>query len=120
MASISGILGGLGTCPYSVSKFAIAGIVKAATAELSRHDVRVNCISPYAVPTLGGAADEAQVAATIRGLGELKGATCEAVDIDRAPCTWPPTTTCLGTIVVDDRFTSYKHMNLPFPTKPQE
>ena len=51
MASISGVLGGLGTYPYSVFKFAISGVVKAMAAELSCHGVRVNCISPHTVPT---------------------------------------------------------------------
>lgn len=133
MASVSGILGGLGTYPYSVSKFAIAGIVKAAAAELSRLGVRVNCISPYAVPTpmvlgqfsamLGGAADEAQVAAIVRGLGELRGATCEAVDIARAAVYLASDDAKYVSghnLVVDGGFTSYKHMNLPFPTKPHE
>ncbi|KAL6890200.1 hypothetical protein ACP4OV_008963 [Aristida adscensionis] len=133
MASVSGVLGGLGTYPYSVSKFAIAGIVKAAAAELSRHGVRVNCISPYAVPTpmvvgqfsamLGGAADEAQVAAIIRGLGELRGATCEAVDVARAAVYLASDDgkyVSGHNLVVDGGFTSYKRMNLPFPTGPQE
>jgi NAD(P)-dependent dehydrogenase (short-subunit alcohol dehydrogenase family) len=133
MASISGILGGLGTYPYSVSKFAIAGIVKAAAAELSRLGVRVNCISPYAVPTpmvvgqfsamLGGAAGEEQVAAIIRGLGELRGATCEAADIARAAVYLASDDAKYVSghnLVVDGGFTSYKNMNLPFPTKPQE
>ena len=133
MSSISGVLGGLGTYPYSVSKFAIAGIVKAAAAELSRLGVRVNCISPYAVPTpmvvgqfsalLGGAADEAQVAAIIRGLGELRGATCEAVDIARAAVYLASDDAKYVSghnLVVDGGFTSYKNMNLPFPTKPQD
>ncbi|KAJ1275665.1 hypothetical protein BS78_05G153100 [Paspalum vaginatum] len=134
MASISGVLGGLGTYPYSVSKFAIAGIVKAAAAELSRSGVRVNCISPYAVPTpmvvgqfsalLGEGADEAQVAAVVRGLGELRGATCEAVDIARAAVYLASDDAKYVSghnLVVDGGFTSYKHMNLPFPTKqPQE
>ncbi|KAG2557900.1 sex determination protein tasselseed-2-like [Panicum virgatum] len=133
MASISGVLGGLGTYPYSVSKFAIAGIVKAAAAELSRLGVRVNCISPYAVPTpmvvgqfsalLGGAADEAKVAAIIRGLGELRGATCEAVDIARAAVYLASDDAKYVSgynLVVDGGFTSYKNMNLPFPTKPQD
>ncbi|TVU25211.1 hypothetical protein EJB05_27700 [Eragrostis curvula] len=133
MASISGILGGLGTYPYSVSKFAIAGIVKAAAAELCRHGVRVNCISPYAVPTpmvvnqfsamMQGAADEAQVAAIIRGLGELKGATCEAVDVARAAVYLASDDAKYVSghnLVVDGGFTSYKRMNMPFPTGPQE
>ncbi|OEL18250.1 Short-chain dehydrogenase reductase 2a [Dichanthelium oligosanthes] len=133
MASVSGVLGGLGTYPYSVSKFAVAGVVKAAAAELSRHGVRVNCISPYAVPTpmvmdqfstmLGGAADEEQVAAIIRGLGELKGATCEAVDVAKAAVYLASDDAKYVSghnLVVDGGFTSYKRMNLPFPKKPQE
>ncbi|KAF8694263.1 hypothetical protein HU200_038401 [Digitaria exilis] len=135
MASISGVLGGLGTYPYSVSKFAIAGVVKAAAAELSRLGVRVNAISPYAVPTpmvvgqfstmLGGptVADEAQVAAMIRGLGELRGATCEAVDIAKAAVYLASDDAKYVSghnLVVDGGFTSYKNMNLPFPTKQQE
>ncbi|CAN6372172.1 unnamed protein product [Urochloa humidicola] len=133
MASVSGVLGGLGTYPYSVSKFAIAGIVKAAAAELSRLGVRVNCISPFAVPTpmvvkqfaamLGGAAGEEQVAAVIRGLGELRGATCEAADIARAAAYLASDDAKYVSghnLVVDGGFTSYKNMNLPFQGKPQE
>ena len=136
MASVSGVLGGLGTYPYSVSKFAIAGIVKAAAAELSRLGVRVNCISPYAVPTpmvvgqfsallggAGGGGGEEQVAAIIRGLGELRGATCEAVDIARAAVYLASDDAKYVSghnLVVDGGFTSYKNMNLPFPTKPQD
>lgn len=130
MASISGILGGLGTYPYSVSKFAIAGIVKAAAAELSRLGVRVNCISPYAVPTpmvvgqfsamLQGAVGEDQVADIVRSLGELKGATCEALDVARAAVYLASDDAKYVSghnLVVDGGFTSYKRMNLPsFPT----
>ncbi|KAF0896378.1 hypothetical protein E2562_021909 [Oryza meyeriana var. granulata] len=136
MASISGVMGGLGTYPYSVSKFAIAGVVKAAAAELSRHGVRVNCISPYAVATpmvvaqfsqmlqhsAGVTVDEAQVAAVVRGLGELRGATCEAVDVARAAAylaSGDAKYVSGHNLVVDGGFTSYKHMNLPLP-KPQE
>jgi NAD(P)-dependent dehydrogenase (short-subunit alcohol dehydrogenase family) len=131
MASVSGVLGGLGTYPYSVSKFAIAGIVKAAAAELCRLGVRVNCISPYAVPTpmvvgqfsamMQGAADEEQVADIIRGLGELKGATCEAVDVAKAAVYLASDDAKYVSghnLVVDGGFTSYKRMNLLFPTGP--
>uniref|UniRef100_A0A0E0MFU5 Ketoreductase domain-containing protein n=1 Tax=Oryza punctata TaxID=4537 RepID=A0A0E0MFU5_ORYPU len=129
MASISGVLGGLGTYPYSVSKFAIAGVVKAAAAELSRHGVRVNCVSPYAVATpmvvaqftqmLGGdAVDEAQVAAVVRGLGELRGAACEAEDVARAAAYLASDDAKYVSghnLVVDGGFTSYKHLPLPQP-----
>jgi NAD(P)-dependent dehydrogenase (short-subunit alcohol dehydrogenase family) len=73
---------------------------------------------------LGGAATgEEQVAAIIRGLGELQGATCEAVDVARAAVYLASDYAKYVSghnLVVDGGFTSYKRMNLPFPTKPQE
>uniref|UniRef100_A0ACD5UHF1 Uncharacterized protein n=1 Tax=Avena sativa TaxID=4498 RepID=A0ACD5UHF1_AVESA len=131
MGSISGLMGGLGSYPYSASKLAIAGVVRTAAAELARHGIRVNCISPHAIATpmvvrqfsqmLRGA-DEATVAAIIAGLGELKGARCEAVDVARAAVYLASDDAKYVSghnLVVDGGFTTYKHMNLPFP-KPEE
>ncbi|XP_020108811.1 momilactone A synthase-like [Ananas comosus] len=92
-ASITGILGGLAPHDYSVSKSAVIGLVRSAAAELGRHGIRVNCISPHAIPTaLGigamrkifpGIGDE-RLAEMTDSAGELAGARCEAADVAKA------------------------------------
>ncbi|GJR04701.1 secoisolariciresinol dehydrogenase [Tanacetum coccineum] len=49
--SATRILGGLAQHTYSVSKFAVTGIVKSLAAELSQHGVKINYISPISIPT---------------------------------------------------------------------
>ncbi|KAG2562226.1 hypothetical protein PVAP13_8KG252600 [Panicum virgatum] len=129
MASVSGVLGGLGTYPYSVSKFPVAGVVKAAAAELSRLGVRVNCNSPFAVPMpmvveqFATMLEGATAGSIIRGLSELRGTTCEVVDVARAAVYLASDDAKYVSghnLVVDGGFTSYKRMNLPFPTKLRE
>ncbi|XP_074309194.1 tropinone reductase-like 1 [Silene latifolia] len=92
-SSICGVIGGLGPHGYSVSKFGVQGIVKSLASELSKHGVRINCISPGAVPTqrlinemgqLCKTANTDQLKDIINGLGELKGANCEEIDIAKA------------------------------------
>ncbi|CAL4998528.1 unnamed protein product [Urochloa decumbens] len=50
-ASVAGVVGGLADPAYSASKAAVLGMVRAVAAELGRSGVRVNAISPGAVPT---------------------------------------------------------------------
>ncbi|CAL5084562.1 unnamed protein product [Urochloa decumbens] len=50
-ASVAGVIGGGTPHPYSVSKAAIIGVVRAAAGELARSGVRVNAISPYFIAT---------------------------------------------------------------------
>ncbi|OEL14459.1 Sex determination protein tasselseed-2 [Dichanthelium oligosanthes] len=51
VASVAGVLGGLGPHAYTASKHAIVGLTKNAACELGAHGIRVNCVSPFGVAT---------------------------------------------------------------------
>ena len=51
VASVAGVMGGLGPHAYTASKHAIVGLTKNAAYELGAHGIRVNCISPFGVAT---------------------------------------------------------------------
>ncbi|XVE85540.1 hypothetical protein DITRI_Ditri17bG0098400 [Diplodiscus trichospermus] len=50
-SSSAGIMGGLASHPYSLSKAGIIGLMRTAACELGAYGIRVNCISPHGVPT---------------------------------------------------------------------
>ncbi|KAK2977870.1 hypothetical protein RJ640_020214 [Escallonia rubra] len=52
ITSVCGIVGGLGTHAYTSSKHAVVGLTKNVAAELGQFQIRMNCISPYLLPTL--------------------------------------------------------------------
>ncbi|XP_056687338.1 short-chain dehydrogenase reductase 2a isoform X2 [Spinacia oleracea] len=92
-ASICGILGGLGPHPYSISKFAIPGLVKSLASELCKYGIRINCISPSTVATpmvienfklIYPNATSEEIKKIIGGLEEFKGTQCEEIDIAKA------------------------------------
>ncbi|KAK6912918.1 hypothetical protein RJ641_022519 [Dillenia turbinata] len=126
-ASMSGLLGGLGPHPYSISKFTIPGIVKSVAGELCHHGIRINCISPFAIPTplvlaqfavfFPGASQE-QLVETVRSLGEFKGAHCEEIDVARAALFLASDEAKYisgHNLVVDGGFTSFKNLKFPSP-----
>ncbi|EER94225.1 hypothetical protein SORBI_3001G244200 [Sorghum bicolor] len=50
-ASTTSLLGGILPPAYTASKAAVVGLVRAVAAEVARSGVRVNAISPHAIPT---------------------------------------------------------------------
>ncbi|XP_030466875.1 short-chain dehydrogenase reductase 2a-like [Syzygium oleosum] len=111
MASVAGVLGGLGPHAYTASKHAIVGLTKNAACELGRYGIRVNCISPFGVATSmlvnawsgGGGSDQEGEGADecmsfgvpceqevekmeefVRSLANLRGPTLRAKDIAEA------------------------------------
>lgn len=79
MSSTAGIQGGLGPHAYTAAKHAIVGITKSIAAELAKHGIRANCISPAGMATPMVAAtmgDHTDLEATRKNLAEtspLKG-----------------------------------------------
>ncbi|XP_076915790.1 short-chain dehydrogenase reductase 2a-like [Bidens hawaiensis] len=50
-ASVASVMGGMGPHAYTASKHSIVGLTKNAACELGKYGIRVNCISPFGVPT---------------------------------------------------------------------
>ncbi|KAH9791643.1 Alcohol dehydrogenase-like protein [Citrus sinensis] len=126
-SSISGLMGGLGPHPYTISKFTIPGIVRSMASELCGNGIRINCISPAPIPTpmsvtqiskfYPGASEE-QIVEIINGLGELKGVRCEQTDVARAALYLASDDAKYVTghnLVVDGGFTCFKHLGFPSP-----
>ena len=104
VASVAGVLGGMGPHAYTASKHALVGLTKNAACELGEHGIRVNCVSPFGVATPmlvnawrhgedeeGGAlpapvsAEEVEkTEEMVRGMATLKGPTLRAGDIAEA------------------------------------
>lgn len=102
MASVAGLMGGLGPHAYTASKHAIVGLTKNTACELGRYGIRVNCISPFGVATSmlvnawrRGAEEEEEYCMEfgeevekmeefVRGLATLKGTTLRATDVAEA------------------------------------
>ncbi|XP_038980613.1 zerumbone synthase-like [Phoenix dactylifera] len=51
VASDASVVGGMGPHGYTGSKHAVLGLTRSVAPELVQHGIRVNCVSPYAVPS---------------------------------------------------------------------
>lgn len=126
-ASVTGVMGGMAQHTYSISKFAVIGIVKSLASELSRHGIRVNCISPFAIPThfvmkemsqIYPHLDAQRIVDIVHNVGVLKGANCEPNDVADAALYLASDNAKYVSgqnLVVDGGFTSFKSLEFPSP-----
>ncbi|KAF5744169.1 short-chain dehydrogenase reductase 2a-like [Tripterygium wilfordii] len=130
-ASVTGLLGGLAQHTYSISKVSVIGIVKSVAAELCRHGIRVNCISPFAIPTelvmqeftqIYRGVEASRLVELIHKAGALEGAKCEPCDIANAALYLASDDAKYVSghnLVVDGGFTSFKTFGFPAPDQMQ-
>ncbi|KAL7112768.1 hypothetical protein ACP275_04G022400 [Erythranthe tilingii] len=126
-ASVTGIVGGLSQHTYSVSKSAVIGAVRSASSEMCRHGIRINCVSPMAIPTPFAidelkkyypGVDPVRLVEMVDGLSTLDGAVCEPADVANAAVFLASDEAKFITghnLVVDGGFTSIRSLNLPAP-----
>lgn len=130
-ASVTGIMAGLAQHTYTVSKFAVIGIVKSLAAELCQYGIRINCISPFGIPTpfvmeemtqmFPGVASE-RLVDMLHSTGTLEGANCEPIDVANAALYLASDDAKYVSghnLVVDGGFTSFKILALPAPNHVQ-
>ncbi|XXG85438.1 hypothetical protein AAC387_Pa11g0513 [Persea americana] len=87
-ASVSSVIGAAASHAYTCSKHAVAGLTKNASIELGKYGIRVNCVSPYVVPTplsrgFVGLDDE-DFDKAMRSCANLKGVSLEGEDVAQA------------------------------------
>ncbi|XP_074584196.1 momilactone A synthase-like [Curcuma longa] len=86
--SVASVMGGLAPPVYTCSKHALLGLTRSAAAELGKHGVRVNCVSPALVATPQAVSHTQASKEELEAMGEaistLKGVKLKAEDIAEA------------------------------------
>ncbi|KAK3016638.1 hypothetical protein RJ639_005961 [Escallonia herrerae] len=81
------LIAGISSLPYAISKHGIVGLCKNLAAELGKHGIRVNCISPSGLVTplsaRQGVAVE-QIEGNLLKMGNLKGKVLRVGDVAKA------------------------------------
>ncbi|XP_047968023.1 momilactone A synthase [Salvia hispanica] len=124
-ASVTGMMGGLAQHTYSVSKSGVIGVVRSVASEMCKHGIRINCISPMAIPTpfvmdeireYYPGVDPGRLAKMVSDFSALKGAACEPSDIANAALFLASDDAKFVSghnLVVDGGFTAFKNLTLP-------
>ncbi|XXG77339.1 hypothetical protein AAC387_Pa08g1510 [Persea americana] len=87
-SSLASIISGITPHAYTSSKHAVVGLTENAAVELGQSGIRVNCVSPYLVPSAMTSSlfkmGEEEMAKKASVCSILKGVTLEAEDIAQA------------------------------------
>ncbi|XP_021608484.1 secoisolariciresinol dehydrogenase isoform X4 [Manihot esculenta] len=126
-ASVTGIMAGLSPHTYAVSKVTVIGIVRTVASELCKYGIRVNCISPFVIPTpfvmedmsrFYPGVDAQQLVKILHNSGSLEGEICEPIDIANAALYLASEDAKYingHNLVIDGGFTSFKSLGFPAP-----
>ncbi|KAG6470484.1 hypothetical protein ZIOFF_071557 [Zingiber officinale] len=123
--SITGLVGRLVPLTYSLSKAAVAAVVRLSAAKLSNHGIRVNCISSVELPTpfrikaireiFLDMEEQRAVEMIELSSAELAGTKCEVEDVAKA-ATFLALDEAMyisgHNLVVDGGFTTSKRLKL--------
>lgn len=121
--SVTGVMGGLAQPTYSTTKSCVIGMMKSMTGELCRNGIRINCISPFAIPTPFSldemkdyfpGVEPQDLAKMLYNASELKRAYCEPIDVANAALFLASDDAKYisgQNLVVDGGFTSFKSLS---------
>ncbi|CAN4098220.1 unnamed protein product [Withania somnifera] len=121
--SVTGVMGGLAQPSYSATKSCVIGMMKSMTGELCKNGIRINCISPFAIPTpftldemkdYFPGVEPQDLVKMLYNASELKGAYCEPIDVANAALFLASEDAKYisgQNLVVDGGFTSFKSLN---------